>query len=77
MRKKIDNTGRLVLPKSIREKAKISGGEDLEVSYNNDTKTILIERITEKCSVCGNEENLQCINDIILCQSCVDKIKQS
>lgn len=49
MRKKIDNAGRLVFPKSIREKAEICGGEDLEISYNNDTKAILIERITEKC----------------------------
>ena len=77
MRKKLDYACRIVLPQPMRKKAGLNSGDYVEISYIDDTKTILIECITEKCSICGSEKNLQYVNDIILCQCCVDKIKHS
>ncbi|MCI5892180.1 MAG: AbrB/MazE/SpoVT family DNA-binding domain-containing protein [Clostridiales bacterium] len=75
MQKKIDKTGRIVVPKLIRDEARISDGDELEISYNKDINAILLGCVDKKCSICGNSENLEVVNDTLLCKVCVDKIK--
>ena len=60
---KIDNLGRIVIPKSIRKA--------LDVENNQ----LIITKVYKNCDICGNKNvNVQ-IKDKFLCSKCIKTIK--
>ena len=68
----IDDSGRIVMPKDLRNKLNITSGTKI-ILYENDGK-IIIEVVTLKCKICGSTENVK--EDFPLCEECIKKAKQ-
>lgn len=71
--RRVDDLGRLVIPKSIRRPLGIGEGDPLEISIKGDT--IVLRKYEVGCQFCGNVEiesqesygnNIcpECVNDI-------------
>ena len=72
--RKVDDLGRIVIPKDIRNKLNIPVGTRLEV-YATDDGKVVMEKIDNECVVCGaSEVTLVKCKDIFLCTDCVDDI---
>ena len=70
MRIKIDNLGRVVIPKGYRDKLGINKGDELDIELTNNT--VVLQKADRFCCICGNK-NLK--SDIPLCSNCINKIK--
>ena len=72
MGKKVDRLGRIVLPKSYREKLNLNSGDRVKLELNENC--IKISKLINECALCGHIVD----NDsgIKLCQSCILKVKK-
>ncbi len=75
MSRKIDRLGRIFIPKHLLKVARISYGDYVDVSYRSADNVILIKQAKNKCIICGEKDNLQCISEKKICGTCIDKIK--
>ena len=71
--RKIDELGRVVIPKGIRTKTGMAEGTPVEF-YVDDGK-IILTKFQSSCVFCGGEENLVEIKDRSVCQNCLNEIK--
>lgn len=71
--KTVDEFGRILIPKYIRNQFGIKAGDTLY--YEVDADRIILRRPTEKCIFCGSELGVEQIMDRPVCKDCVDKIK--
>ena len=70
---KIDNLGRIVIPKSIRYALDIDHNDDISMYVEN--KQLIITKGHKSCDICGNNKvNVQ-IKDKYLCSKCLKTIK--
>ena len=70
--RRIDNLGRYVIPAEIRKNLDIRENDILEVYTEGDK--IILRKVEESCTFCGNKEELQEINDKYVCKNCVKKL---
>lgn len=70
----IDEVGRLVIPKPIRNALGINAGDDLDI-YTEDNK-IVIEKRNLGCAFCGKEEALMGFKGKKICKTCLDELKK-
>lgn len=73
--KKIDNLGRICIPKEIRKKLNIGDTEWLEVTCDDQEIKIRKKEIT--CVFCNSKEDLKEINGKRVCQTCIKKLNNS
>ena len=72
MVRKIDNLGRVVIPKELRRKLNINEGDSVTII---DQKNIVIIKKYSKCCIfCGGEEELQEYKGICSCRKCADEL---
>lgn len=74
--RKLDNLGRIVIPKELRNKMDIEEGTGLEI-YTEGNK-IILQKYEQKCVFCG-EDNLNIIEDHgdkKICHKCIKEIGQ-
>ena len=71
--RKIDELGRMVVPKEIRDTMGIEKNDPMEFFVEGNR--IIVTKYTEGCSLCGNSENLQNYRDKKLCSACIEAIK--
>ncbi len=70
---KIDNLGRIVIPKSIRKALYIDHNDDISMYVENNQ--LIITKGHKNCDICGNKKvNVQ-IKDKFLCSKCLKAIK--
>ena len=75
--RKVDDLGRVVIPKDIRNKLNIPVGTRLEVYATEDGK-IVAERLDDSCALCGaSETRLIAFFSKFLCEDCVDKLQDA
>ena len=67
---KIDNLGRIVIPKTYRKALSIESHDELEITLSH--KTISITKPDRFCILCGSKDLRP---DIPLCHDCIKKIK--
>ncbi len=67
--KKIDDVGRVVLPKDIREEVGIKLNDMLKIDVEKDK--IIIAKAEDTCVFCGKTANLKKYMDKTVCESCV------
>ena len=66
--KKIDDLGRIVIPKDIRRTLGVTNGEALQFFVEGDT--VVLRKFGEECEFCGETENLTELKGKFICESC-------
>jgi len=73
MVRRIDDLGRIVIPKEVRRKLAINQGDGLEFLIDGNGG-IVLRKYTSICFVCGGENGVQEYNQAYLCQDCREKL---
>lgn len=71
---KIDQLGRIVIPKPLRIKYDLDLGDNLEL-FNEDDG-IFIKKYCTSCDFCGNDENLVKFKSKVICENCLKELKE-
>ena len=71
--KKIDDLGRIVLPKDIRMPMGIESGDPLEIFI--DGEKIILQKFQSSCIFCGEADDVHYFHDKRVCAACIAKIK--
>ncbi len=73
--REIDDTGRYVIPKEIRDLLGIKIRDKIEV-FTGENDTIILKKYvaadTGKCSLCGSTDDLVKWNDKCICKKCFE-----
>lgn len=68
--RRIDDLGRIVIPKSLRHTLNIAEGDPLEVFVDGDT--VVLKKYYNSCGVCGKTDELQEIYpERFVCRPCM------
>ena len=70
--KRIDDLGRIVIPKVIRTAVGVSLGDELSVEVEGES--IVLKRVCQSCCLCGVAEGLTPFKDKYVCADCVKEI---
>ena len=70
--KKLDNAGRIVLPKALRETMNLNYKDTLEI-FIEDEK-IIYKKFEQGCHFCDNVEENTYYKDKLVCKSCVEEM---
>ena len=70
--RKVDELGRIVIPREIRNKFEIAEKDPLEIYV--DGTSIIIKKYVVNCILCGNLIILFTYKDRLVCPKCIEKI---
>jgi len=70
--RKVDELGRIVIPREIRNKFEINEKDPLEIYVEGNS--IILKKYEPNCIFCGNTKDLITFKDRLLCPKCVEKI---
>jgi len=73
--RKIDELGRIVLPKEIRRSFDIKEGESLEI-FTNQNSQIVLKKYNPGCHECGEIDVALHGNRIKLCKPCIQSLNK-
>jgi len=71
--KKIDEMGRIVIPKNVRKTIDAEIGDSLQFFIDGDN--IIMKKFSQSCVFCGSENDLSELNEKYICAECVAKLK--
>lgn len=71
--RKIDELGRIVLPKEVRSGLGIDSKDDLEIFI--DGEELILKKTNSSCVICGSNVHLIDYKGKGLCKSCVDGLQ--
>lgn len=71
--KKIDEMGRIVIPKPIRKTINAEIGDSLQFFVDGDS--IIVKKYSLSCVFCGSESDLTELNEKHICAECISKLK--
>ena len=71
--RKIDELGRLVVPKEMRTKMDILCGDPVEIFVEDDK--IILKKYVPNCIFCGSEDGVTTFNEKNVCRACLDVLK--
>lgn len=72
--RRIDELGRIVLPKEIRTILKIDTEEQLEILVDDDDQ-IILRKYKCKCIFCNSEEEVTTFKGRNVCRKCLEDIE--
>ena len=72
MIRRIDELGRIVIPKEIRKKLNINIKDPMEIYA--DGNSVTLKKIEDKCVFCGNNKHLISFKEKLICQNCFDEL---
>ncbi|MGZ9583399.1 AbrB/MazE/SpoVT family DNA-binding domain-containing protein [Paenibacillus marinisediminis] len=67
--RKVDQLGRIVLPKSLRKRYQMNEGDPVEILVQGDH--IILERYRPKCVFCGSMEEVSEFKERHICTQCM------
>ena len=70
--RKLDELGRVVIPKEIRNKLKIEERDSIEIYL--DGESIVLKKYEPGCIFCGNSKDLTLYDGKLICKKCVNKL---
>ena len=73
--RRIDELGRIVIPKEIRKKLKIDIKDPMEIYV--DGHAITLKKVEDNCIFCGKNKNLVEFKDKMVCQSCLESLSSN
>ena len=68
----IDELGRIVIPKELRNKLDMHEGSSVEIFAQDNT--ICLRRFYKGCHFCGNAEGITEFKEKLICRSCLDEL---
>ena len=71
--RKLDELGRIVLPKDMRATLDICPKDEVQVICNNEE--IMIRKFHSGCKLCGSSKE-KMNRELQICHSCIEKIKK-
>lgn len=71
--RKIDDLGRIVLPKELRKTLGIEPGTPIEI-YTED-ESIVLKKYEEKCIICGSAQDVIEYKGKKACRKCIEDLK--
>ncbi|MBQ8541757.1 MAG: AbrB/MazE/SpoVT family DNA-binding domain-containing protein [Clostridia bacterium] len=74
--RKVDQLGRVVIPKELRTVLDIEDNKDLLEIYVEGDK-IILKKFTAGCAFCGKEGVLSTFKDKLICSDCIAEIKNT
>ena len=73
--KKIDELGRIVVPKEVR---KILGVTNLDcIQFMIESDQVVVKKHTQSCCICSASEELLPFKDKYICQNCKNELKNA
>lgn len=77
--RKVDELGRIVIPKETREMLAIGEKDALEVFVDESAagKAIVLKKYNPGCAICGQMENTVTFQDTLICKDCIKEAKQT
>lgn len=72
--RKVDQLGRIVLPKSLRKRYQMNEGDPVEILVQGEH--IILERYRPRCVFCGLMEEVRDFKDRYLCGQCMSEMIQ-
>ena len=72
--RKIDELGRIVLPKELRRTLGLNDRESVEIYVDQDA--IILKKFKSTCVLCGDNEDLLDFKGKSSCQKCMDELKK-
>lgn len=73
--RQLDELGRVVIPKEMRNVLGIKARDDLELTI--DEEKVVIKKVKRSCAICGTEEDLIDIDSKSVCRKCAKKVKET
>ena len=70
--RKLDQLGRLVIPKETRRAFNINEGEPVEIFTDEDK--IIIKKYNPGCQCCGNMKDVKEYKGIKICKKCLNEL---
>lgn len=70
----LDNVGRLVIPKEMRNVMGISEGDPLEIFQVNNG--IVVRKYSRGCMFCGSDKDTAEFKDVLICKECKKALKE-
>ena len=70
----VDELGRIVLPKSMRQNLEISERDQLEIYTEGDR--IILRKYQPSCVFCETSENIVFFNGKRVCSACLEELKR-
>ncbi|MBR0491360.1 MAG: AbrB/MazE/SpoVT family DNA-binding domain-containing protein [Clostridia bacterium] len=71
--RKVDELGRIVVPVELRKKLNISIKDEVEIYVEK--SSIIIKKYDPSCIFCGKSKDLNEFEDKLICNTCLEKIK--
>lgn len=71
--RRIDELGRIVVPKEMRRELGICDKDELDIYVEGDS--IVLKKKTTACIFCNQTENLHVVKEKFVCVDCIDEIK--
>ncbi len=71
--RRIDELGRLVIPKEYRKIFGIDVGDQLDMTLSGDG--ILIRKVQHACVFCGSQDDLGMFRNRLVCAACVAALR--
>jgi transcriptional pleiotropic regulator of transition state genes len=72
--RKVDQLGRIVLPKSLRKRYQMNEGDPVEILVQGDH--IILERYRPKCVFCGNMDRVSEFKERHICADCLTEMNR-
>ena len=72
--RKVDELGRIVLPKEMRTTFDIKERDPIEIFVDGDN--IILKKYNPTCVFCGNSENIYIYSGKNICKNCLDDLKK-
>lgn len=73
--RKVDELGRIVLPKELRNTFKIDHKDPIEIFVEGDS--IILKKYEPACLFCGNASDVVTYMDKKVCKECISKLKEA
>lgn len=73
--RRIDELGRLVIPKEYRKIFGIEVGDLLDMTLSGDG--ILVRKVQHACVFCGSQDDLGLFKNHLVCDGCVTTLRES
>ena len=71
--RRIDELGRIVIPKEIRKKLEIEIKDPMEIYV--DGHSITLKKVEDNCVFCGRSKDLINFKDKMVCKNCLESLK--
>ena len=73
--RKVDELGRIVIPKELRKIFGINEYDPLEIFTEGDT--IILRKYRVGCAVCGSMHKVKVVESVSLCSTCVERFTKN